>query len=55
MRPYLDGHVVVAGPVEVLVGPAGERLLHNALAGAVIGERELRVRLQELRDLHGFL
>ena len=49
---YLDTHIVVTGPVEVLVGPLGERLLTELFSGAMVVERELRVRLEELRLLH---
>ena len=54
-RPYLVAHVVVAGPVEVLIGPVGECALRELVGCAVIVERELGVRLQELRLLHAFL
>jgi len=51
----LGTHVVVAGPVEVLVGPLGEGLLAELLRGAMVVERELGVGLEELGDLHSFV
>ena len=45
-------HIVVAGPVEVLVSPLGESVLTKLGSGTVVLERELGVGLEELRLLH---
>ena len=49
---YLVGHVIVGGPVEVVVRPAGKLILVVLLGAPVVVEGELRVGLQELRLLH---
>ena len=49
---YLAGHIVVAGAVKVVVGPAGEGVLLELVRGAVVLEGELRVGLEELALLH---
>ena len=41
---YLSTHVVCGRAVEVCVGPLGELVLAILAVGAVIIERELRVR-----------
>ena len=45
---YLLRHVVIARPVEVLVGPLGEGVLCELARGTMVLEGELRVRLEEL-------
>ena len=45
---YLSAHVVCGGAVEVVVGPLSELILTKLARGAVIIERELGVRFEEL-------
>jgi hypothetical protein len=45
---YLAGHVVVGSPVEVVVGPAEELVLLEALGASSVTEAELGLRLKEL-------
>ena len=52
---YLSGgvaHIVVARPVEVLVRPLSEGVFTELSCSTVVLERELGVRLEELRLLH---
>ena len=45
---YLSAHVVCGRAVEVVVGPAGELVLAELARGAVVIERKLGVRFEEL-------
>ena len=48
MSAYLSAHIVCGGAVEVVVGPLSELVLTELARGAVIIERELGVRFEEL-------
>jgi len=48
----LGTHVVVGGPIEVVVGPLSKSVLAKLIGGAMVVEAELRVGFEELGLLH---